>query len=63
MLYESSTDPQYSYLFRELRIACTVAQMEREGGISPRLSPLAQVFLNVYVIYIVIMDWLKLDFY
>ncbi|CAL5358529.1 unnamed protein product [Camellia sinensis] len=27
----------------ELRIACTVAQMEREGGISPRLSPLAQV--------------------
>lgn len=32
--------------FRELRIACTVAQMEREGGISPRLSPLAQVFVN-----------------
>ncbi|KAL8158644.1 hypothetical protein V2J09_000181 [Rumex salicifolius] len=28
---------------RELRIACTVAQMERDGGISPRLSPLAQV--------------------
>lgn len=28
---------------RELRIACTVAQMEREGGISPRVSPLAQV--------------------
>ncbi|XP_059661620.1 putative methyltransferase At1g22800, mitochondrial isoform X1 [Cornus florida] len=28
---------------RELRIACTVAQMEREGGISPRLSPLAHV--------------------
>ncbi|WMV49311.1 hypothetical protein MTR67_042696 [Solanum verrucosum] len=28
---------------RELRIACTIAQMEREGGISPRLSPLAQV--------------------
>ncbi|CAA0837394.1 Putative methyltransferase [Striga hermonthica] len=28
---------------RELRIACTVAQMEREGGISPRMSPLAQV--------------------
>lgn len=27
---------------RELRIACTVAQMEREGGISPRVSPLAQ---------------------
>ncbi|XP_022719815.1 putative methyltransferase At1g22800, mitochondrial isoform X1 [Durio zibethinus] len=27
----------------ELRIACTVAQMEREGGISPRVSPLAQV--------------------
>ncbi|CAK7327852.1 unnamed protein product [Dovyalis caffra] len=27
---------------KELRIACTVAQMEREGGISPRISPLAQ---------------------
>ena len=30
-------------MIRELRIACTVAQMEREGGISPRVSPLAQV--------------------
>ncbi|PHU04544.1 putative methyltransferase [Capsicum chinense] len=28
---------------KELRIACTIAQMEREGGISPRLSPLTQV--------------------
>ncbi|XP_057536560.1 putative methyltransferase At1g22800, mitochondrial [Amaranthus tricolor] len=28
---------------KELRVACTLAQMEREGGISPRLSPLAQV--------------------
>ncbi|KAH7522889.1 hypothetical protein ACOSP7_009167 [Xanthoceras sorbifolium] len=28
---------------KELRIACTLAQMEREGGISPRISPLAQV--------------------
>ncbi|CAN6584343.1 unnamed protein product [Malus baccata var. baccata] len=28
---------------KELRIACTVAQMEREGGISPRISPMAQV--------------------
>ncbi|PKA51121.1 Putative methyltransferase [Apostasia shenzhenica] len=28
---------------KELRIACTIAQLEREGGISPRLSPLAQV--------------------
>ncbi|CAJ1958485.1 unnamed protein product [Sphenostylis stenocarpa] len=27
---------------KELRIACTLAQMEREGGISPRVSPLAQ---------------------
>ncbi|CAL5097886.1 unnamed protein product [Urochloa decumbens] len=27
---------------KELRIACTIAQMEREGGISPRMSPLAQ---------------------
>lgn len=30
-------------IIRELRIACTIAQMEREGGISPRMSPLAQV--------------------
>lgn len=28
---------------KELRIACTIAQIEREGGISPRMSPLAQV--------------------
>ncbi|CAH9131681.1 unnamed protein product [Cuscuta epithymum] len=28
---------------KELRIACTIAQMEREGGISPRMSPLAHV--------------------
>ncbi|EEF34362.1 putative methyltransferase At1g22800, mitochondrial [Ricinus communis] len=28
---------------KELRIACTAAQIEREGGISPRVSPLAQV--------------------
>jgi hypothetical protein len=33
--------------FRELRIACTVAQLEREGGVSPRISPLAQVHLKV----------------
>lgn len=26
-------------------MACTIAQMEREGGISPRMSPLAQVFI------------------
>ncbi|XP_059448985.1 putative methyltransferase At1g22800, mitochondrial isoform X2 [Corylus avellana] len=35
--------PVFSSYPRELRIACTVAQMEREGGISPRISPLAQV--------------------
>lgn len=28
---------------QELRIACTLAQQEREGGVSPRTSPLAQV--------------------
>lgn len=28
---------------KELRIACTIAHMEREGGVSPRVSPLAQV--------------------
>ncbi|XP_050217025.1 putative methyltransferase At1g22800, mitochondrial [Mercurialis annua] len=28
---------------KELRIACTAAQIEREGGITPRISPLAQV--------------------
>jgi len=48
---------------RELRIACTLAQMEREGGISPRVSPLAQacycksiiswfVYLSVKINYI-----------
>jgi hypothetical protein len=28
---------------QELRIACTLAQQEREGGVAPRTSPLAQV--------------------
>ena len=28
---------------QELRIACTVGQQEREGGVAPRTSPLAQV--------------------
>ena len=28
---------------QELRIACTIAQQEREGGVAPRVSPLAQV--------------------
>jgi NADH dehydrogenase [ubiquinone] 1 alpha subcomplex assembly factor 5 len=28
---------------RELRIACAVAELEREGGVSQRVSPLAQV--------------------
>ncbi|KAM0940746.1 putative malonyl-[acyl-carrier protein] O-methyltransferase [Dioscorea sansibarensis] len=28
---------------KELRMACTIAQMEREGGVSPRMSPLARV--------------------
>ena len=28
---------------QELRIACTLAQQERQGGVSPRTSPLAQV--------------------
>jgi len=28
---------------QELRIACTIAQQEREGGVSPRTSPLVQV--------------------
>lgn len=39
---------------RELRIACTVAQMEREGGISPRVSPLAQVCIVAKLIYVVV---------
>lgn len=28
---------------QEMRIACTIAQQEREGGVAARLSPLAQV--------------------
>lgn len=39
---------------RELRIACTIAQMEREGGISPRISPLAQVCIIAKPIYLVV---------
>jgi len=39
---------------RELRIACTIAQMEREGGISPRISPLAQVYIIAKSIYLVV---------
>lgn len=35
---------------RELRIACTLAQMEREGGISPRVSPLAQACIIAKVL-------------
>jgi hypothetical protein len=31
------------HTLQELRIACSVAQQEREGGVSPRVSPLAQV--------------------
>jgi hypothetical protein len=34
---------RFYFDYRELRIACTVAQLEREGGLSPRISPLAQV--------------------
>jgi hypothetical protein len=30
------------HTLQELRIACTIAQQEREGGVSPRVSPLAQ---------------------
>jgi hypothetical protein len=39
------TCPVSIYFIRELRIACTVVQMEREGGIDPRVSPLGQVWL------------------
>lgn len=35
---------------RELRIACTIAHMEREGGVSPRISPLAQVIFFVSIL-------------
>ncbi|XP_020584484.1 putative methyltransferase At1g22800 isoform X2 [Phalaenopsis equestris] len=35
---------------KELRMACTIAQLEREGGISPRMSPLAQVCLALELI-------------
>lgn len=28
---------------QELRIACSVAELERQGGVSSRISPLAQV--------------------
>jgi len=38
--------PQCLCPAQELRIACTVAQQEREGGVSARVSPLAQVRLG-----------------
>ena len=31
-------------MIRELRIACTIAQMEHKGGISPQMLPLEQVW-------------------
>ncbi|XP_019429506.1 PREDICTED: putative methyltransferase At1g22800 [Lupinus angustifolius] len=36
---------------KELRIACTMAQMERDGGISPRVSPLAQACVIAKILY------------
>ena len=41
--------------FQELRIACALAQMEREGGVSAVISPLAQVRPRscVYVLCVV----------
>lgn len=41
---------QFVLFTRELRIACTLAQMEREGGISPRVSPLAQACIIAKVL-------------
>ena len=32
---------------QELRIACALAEQELEGGVSPRISPLAQVRCNI----------------
>lgn len=29
--------------WQELRISCSLAEQEREGGVSPRVSPLVQV--------------------
>lgn len=42
-VYGSAVNLNLGNIFRELRISCIVAQMEREGGVSPRVSPLAQV--------------------
>lgn len=52
--------PSYNILNvmdRELRIACTVAQMEREGGISPRLSPLAQVSFKCFFLQVLFLGY------
>jgi hypothetical protein len=35
--------PERRTLAQELRIACSLAQQEREGGVSAFVSPLAQV--------------------
>lgn len=36
---------------QELRIACSLAEQEREGGVSSRISPMAQVNLVAYNIF------------
>ncbi|KAK2971907.1 hypothetical protein RJ640_011688 [Escallonia rubra] len=43
IIYNAEMPNMFQFPSRELRVACTVAQMEREGGVSPRVSPLAQV--------------------
>ncbi|KAK3011050.1 hypothetical protein RJ639_012280 [Escallonia herrerae] len=44
IIYNAEMPNMFQFPSRELRVACTVAQMEREGGVSPRVSPLAQMY-------------------
>lgn len=43
---------------QELRIACTVAQQEREGGVAARVSPLAQVSVCCTLQHIKLSMWM-----
>jgi hypothetical protein len=43
---------------QELRIACTVAQQEREGGVAARVSPLAQVSVCCTLEHIKLAMWM-----
>lgn len=36
--------------WQELRISCSLAEMEREGGVSPRVSPMVKVCQYIHIL-------------